>query len=221
MKGRRIPYNAEELAWLEERHDWPRAVLREVFAVLFGRPDVKLDDVKALCSRKGWRTGRTGCFEKGSTPSNKGRACPPGRGGRHPNAVRTQFKPGGRTGRAAAVYKPIGAERLSKEGYLERKIHDGMPFQSRWRAVHIIEWERVNGPIPKAHCLKCLDGNKANTDPSNWELIHRAVLARLNGGPHKRSLAYDEASPELRPTVLVMAKLGHRASELAGSRGRR
>jgi hypothetical protein len=30
--------------------------------------------------------------------------------------------------------------------------------------------------------LKCLDGNKQNTDPSNWEAVPRALLPRLAGG---------------------------------------
>lgn len=77
-------------------------------------------------------------------------------------------------------YKPIGTERISKDGYLERKIHDGMPFQSRWRAVHIVRWEEINGPLPKGHALVFRDGNKANTDPSNMELISRADLMRRN-----------------------------------------
>ena len=61
-------------------------------------------------------------------------------------SARTQFKPGVRQGRATALYKPIGSERISGEGYVERKIHDGMPMQSRWRAVHLLRWEQAHGP---------------------------------------------------------------------------
>lgn len=146
-------------------------------------------------------------------PINKGVPCPPGKGGRHPNARKTQFVKGERRGVAVKLYKPVGTERLSKEGYLERKIHDGMPLQSRWRAVHLVEWEAVNGPIPEGHALKCLDGNRLNTAPSNWELIPRAVLARLNGGRHKRRLAFDDAAPEVKPILMTMAKLEHRAKQ--------
>ncbi|WP_210237328.1 hypothetical protein, partial [Mesorhizobium sp. M3A.F.Ca.ET.175.01.1.1] len=109
----------------------------------FGRPDVKLEDIKALCSRRGWLTGRTGGFEKGSIPFNKGKPHP-ARG----RAAETQFKKGSMTGAAAAKYKPIGTERFNKDGYLERKIHDGLPLQSRWRLVHLIRWEELNGALP-------------------------------------------------------------------------
>jgi hypothetical protein len=214
MKGRQIPYSHEELAWIEERREWSRPMLHSVFVMLFDRPDVSVEALKALCTRKGWMTGRTGCFAKGSTPANKGKPCPPGQGGRHPNAQRTQFKPGGRTGEAARKYQPIGAERFSKEGYRERKIHDGLPLQSRWRSVHLIEWEAVNGPIPEGHFLKCLDGDRQNTDPSNWELMPRAMLPALNGGPNKTRLAYADASPEVRPTLIAIARVEHAARQL-------
>lgn len=213
MRGRRIAYTAEEMAWLEANRLLPIADYHAGFAAAFNR-DVGAKNLQGLRKRKGWKLGRTGHFARGSTPSNKGKLCAPGTGGRHPNAQKTQFQKGARTGRANLLYKPIGAERLTRDGYLERKIHDGLPMQSRWRAVHLVEWEAVNGPLPAGHCLKCLDGDKTNTAPANWELVSRGALARLNGGPHKRHLAYDEASPEVRPALIAIAKVADRARRL-------
>jgi hypothetical protein len=207
VKGRRIRYSAEELAWIEANHRLPIDQLYERFCETFDRGDVSAANLAALRKRKGWSTGRTGRFEKGQVPANKGRPMP-----FHPNSAATRFKPGNRTGKAALNYKPVGTERLSKEGYLERKIHDGMPLQSRWRAVHLIRWEEANGPVPAGHCLKCLDGDRTNTEPSNWQVIPRALLPRLNGGNrHRKVLPYDEAAPEVRPTILAIAELEHRA----------
>lgn len=209
MKGRAIPYSAEEMAWLEDNRLLPIADYYAGFAAAFERADVTAINLHSLRKRKGWKTGRTGQFVKGQAPLNKGKRCAPGQGGRHPNAQRTHFKPGVRQGIAGSLYKPIGTERVSREGYRERKIHDGMPLQSRWRAVHLIEWETANGPIPKGHCLKCLDGDRSNTDPSNWKLIARGLLPRLNGGKATKGVPYDSAPPELKPTVLALAELGH------------
>lgn len=93
-----------------------------------------------------------------------------------------------------------------------------MPLQSRWRAVHLIRWETSHGPLPAGTCLRCLSTDITNTDPSNWELISRAVNLRLNG---RWSLAYAEAEPETRPSVLAAAKLrcasGARRTEAARS----
>jgi hypothetical protein len=212
MKGHPIRYSADEMAWLEANQSLPISDYARGFAERFDR-QVKAVNLHALRKRKGWKTGRTGQFEKGSEPVNKGRKCAPGTGGRHPNAIKTQFRRGERRGVAVKLYRPIGTERIAKDGYLERKIHDGMPLQSRWRAVHLINWEAVNGPIPVGHCLKCL-GDKTNTDPANWKLIPRAMLPALNGGRHKRRPAYDESAPELRPSLLALAEVETEARKL-------
>jgi hypothetical protein len=213
MKGHWISYSAEERAWLEANAALVIGEYHAAFCAQFGRSDVSAGNLHAFRKRNGWRTGRTGCFAKGHEPSNKGKPCPPGTGGRHPNARKTQFKKGGRTGKAALNYQPIGTERITEDGYRERKIHDGLPMQSRWQLVQRIEWEAVNGPIPEGFALKCLDGNRLNTDPSNWEAIPRGVLARLNGGRHKKRLAYDQAEPEVKPVVMAIAKLEHAVHE--------
>jgi hypothetical protein len=212
MKGRHIRYSADEMAWLEAHRLLPISDYYAAFTAAFCRDDVSAQNLHALRKRKGWKTGRTGHFEKGREPWSKGRKCPPGKGGRHPNAVKTQFRKGNRSGIAARVYVPIGTERI-RDGYLVRKINDDFPLQARWRGVHLLNWEAINGPLPKGHALKCLDGNRLNCDPSNWEAVSRGVLARLNGGRTKRRLPFDQAAEELKPTVMALAKLEQRAME--------
>lgn len=114
-------------------------------------------------------------FRKGQTPWNKGTHYVAG--GR---SADTRFKPGDRHGVAVKLYKPIGSERISKDGYLERKINDDLPLQKRWRAVHLIEWEAINGPLPAGHAIAFKDGDKTNRAPDNLELITRAELMRRN-----------------------------------------
>ncbi|MEO1986622.1 MAG: HNH endonuclease [Martelella sp.] len=201
MRGRWIEYSAEELAWIKAHSTENRRETHSAFCSRFKRDDVSLTNFNSLCKRNGWLTGRTGRYTKGRTPENKGKKMP-----FNANSARTRFKKGHRGGRAKENYKPIGTERLSEYGYLERKIHDGMPLQSRWRAVHILRWEERNGPVPEGHCLKCLDGDKLNTDPSNWEAIPRSMLPYLIA---HRGIDYDGAEPEVKPTVLAVAKLRH------------
>lgn len=208
MKGRHIIYEPEELAWIEAHKEMPRAEAYAMFCARFMRQDVSFTNYNALCKRKGWFTGRTGQFVPGQIPQNKGKPMPD-----HVKAkvMATTFKPGQRQGIAVKLYKPIGTERMSKDGYVERKIHDGLPLQSRWRAVHLIRWEELHGPVPAGHALKCLNGNKANTDPGNWEAVPRALLPRLAGA--KKGVPFDSAPAELKPVIMATAKLEHRARE--------
>jgi hypothetical protein len=92
----------------------------------------------------------------------------------------TQFKRGERRGVAVRLYKPIGSERISKDGYLERKVNDGLPLQKRWRAVHLILWESVNGPLPRGHAVAFKNGDKADIRIDNLELITRRELMARN-----------------------------------------
>lgn len=192
----RTKFSAAERAFLKRRQTLPRRELHAAYVEKFGR-EISIEALKALGDRLGLRTGRTGRFEKGGVPANKGKRMP-----YNANSARTQFKKGCLNGRAADVQKPVGAERVSKDGYIERKIHNERPFQSRWRTVQRINWEKLHGPVPKGHVLKCLDGNKRNTDPSNWELISRAVLARRN-----KRFSGERLPPELERAAIAIAKL--------------
>lgn len=201
MRGKSINYTAGELAWIEKHRTLTRRDLTAAFCKAFNRPDVTPDNLKALCTRKGWKTGRDGRLQPGSVSWNAGKKMP-----YNANSAKTQFKKGGRTGRANVVYKQIGTERVTVDGYVERKIHDGLPMQSRWRLVHLLNWEKENGPLPKGMCLKCLDGNRQNTDLNNWEAIPRGALPFMNGhrGPN-----YEAAAAEVRPVILTLAKVKH------------
>jgi len=147
--------------------------------------------------RRGDNAGKQYRFPPGHVPANKGV-----KGICYPGAVATQFKPGHRGGRALEVYKPIGTERISKDGYLERKVNDDMPLQRRWRAVHILLWEEANGPLPKGHALAFRDGNKQHIALDNLELLSRAELMLRN--------TVHNLPPEIVEVVQLRAALNHR-----------
>jgi hypothetical protein len=210
VKGSAIPYSAAEMAWLEANRMMVISDYHRAFGEAFGRADVSLANLHALRKRMGWKTGRTGQFVPGQVSHNKGQKCPPGTGGRHPNARRTQF----RKGNAPHNTKWLGHERVSKDGYVEISIAEANPhtgFDRRYVLKHRWLWEQANGPVPENMCLKCL-GDRLNTDPSNWALVPRGILPRLNGR-HTR-LQYDTAPDELKPTILAAAHLDHRARAL-------
>lgn len=201
MKGRGIPYSAEELEWIEEHKELPRAESYSMFCIRWQRDDVSLQNYKALYNRRGWKTGRTGRFSGGMTPHNKGKLMPPET---RAKCVATMFKPGN----VPHTYRGHGHERIdSRDGYVVMIVDEKNPWtgaDTRPVHKHRYLWEQKNGPLPKDHVLKCLDGDKTNTDPANWEAIPRALLPRLAGGRHG-FLPYDHAAPELRPAVLTLA----------------
>lgn len=109
--------------------------------------------------RRGDEIGKAYRFPKGHVPANKGLRRPGWAPGR---MAETQFKKGSMTGAARAKYKPIGAERICRDGYLERKITDAgdtnAARQRRWVAVHRLVWESVHGPIPPRHVVRFKPG---------------------------------------------------------------
>lgn len=121
------------------------------------------------------RRGMGTRFQKGLVPWNKGIHYTAG--GR---SAETRFKPGHRGGIAAAKYQPIGAERVSKDGYLQRKVNDDMPFQKRWKGVHLIVWEAANGPVPRGHAVVFKNGDKRDIRLENLDLISRRELMARN-----------------------------------------
>lgn len=155
--------------------------------------------------RAGERRGMVTEFRKGQTPPNKGvkhrKGWAPGR------MAETQFKPGMQT----KNWKPVGSTRIVS-GYWYTKVSDipHVRHTVNWKATHIINWEAINGPLPDGYCLKSLDGDRLNTNASNWEAVPRAILPRLNGGRLSR-LAFDKAADELKPLIMTVAKLQHAA----------
>lgn len=126
--------------------------------------------------RRGEKRGMSSRFPKGNVPFNKGLTGWTA-GGR---SAETQFKKGSLNGRAAEIVQPIGAERLSKDGYLQRKINNGPVTQARWKAIHAIVWEQHNGPILKGHIAVFKTADKTNFSIENIEVITRVENMRRN-----------------------------------------
>ena len=202
MKRKIIPYSQAELDFLKAHRTMPRRELHAAFVGKFNRQDVSLDNLKALCKRKGWLTGRSGRFEGGHVPDNKGKSMP-----YNANSAKTQFK----KGQLPHNTKFAGHERLGQDGYVWISVNETNPhtgYCRRYVQKHRWLWEQANGPVPEGMVLKCLDGNRQNTDPANWKLISRAMLVRLSGGFGR---GYDNAPDVLKPTIMAVTELEHQA----------
>lgn len=158
--------------------------LRRSLTAIYGRAGLLglkksaayLSSPDACRLRRGDNVGVRTRFVQGHAPANKGLR----RLGWYRGRMRdTQFKRGERSGRALKLWKPIGIERVSKDGYLDRKINNDLPLQRRWRAVHLILWESVHGPVPRGHVVAFRNGDKSDIRLDNLDLItRRALMAR-------------------------------------------
>jgi hypothetical protein len=108
---------------------------------------------------------------------------------------------------------------VTVDGYVEISVNETNPhtgFERRYVQKHRWLWEKKNGPVPYGFVLKC-KGDRLDTDPSNWELIPRAILPRLSG---RFGRGYEDAPKELKPTIMAVAKLEHQLREKRRARSR-
>lgn len=156
--------------------------------------------------RRGDNVGAAYRFKKGQTPANKGKRRP-----FNANSAKGYFK----KGQLPHNTKYLGHERVTKDGYVEISIAETNPhtgFERRYVQKHRYLWEQLHGPVPKGMALKSVDGNRQNTDPSNWILVKRGLLPRLNG---KHGRDYDRAPAAIKPAILAIAQLEQAVREKA------
>lgn len=73
--------------------------------------------------------------------------------------------------------RPIGAERVNRDGYVE--VHVSQKCREKrndqWQMKHRLIWERANGrPVPEGHNIVFADGDKRNFDPDNLVCVSRS-----------------------------------------------
>ena len=199
MKGRAIKYTRSELDFIYKHREVPRRELTEMVNAEFGTSHT-LSHIKALCSRKGWMTGRTGCFTKGHVPH-------PNAGLKGPN--KTSFQKGHRP----QTWVPVGSEAVDKNGYLKRKIADTGIKKNDWVHVHRQTWEKHHGrKVPEGHIVIFVDGNNRNFEPENLRLISRADNAILN----KYKLR--NVQSEVKPAAITYGQLVNKTRQMERSR---
>ena len=154
--------------WTEEEKEYLKEIvkghtyneLKELMSKKF-KFDYTINQIKGALNRYSLNTGLTGRFKKGNIPANKGK-----KGLVGPN--KTSFY----KGQPPINFRPVGSERVTRDGYVEVKIAN----PSTWRLKHIVVWESVNGKLPKGHAIMFADGNKQNFDINNLLLVSRAQL---------------------------------------------
>lgn len=195
-KGKPIVYTEEMVAFLHGHKTMLREEMTKLFNEKFGT-SVSRRTLNTKCERIGALTGRTGRIEKGNVPWNTGT-----KGLMKPNA--TSFKKGNK----AHNLRPVGSERITKDGYIEVKVAQPNVFELKQRFV----WEQAHGKVPKGHVVIFKNKDKTDCRLENLMLLTRGELARLNQSYRKIS------TPETNEACALMAKVKNKIHQL--ERGR-
>lgn len=186
--SRPLKYSDEQIEWIKNayRKMTPKQMC-EPFNKRFGTNE-KWNQLRAFIHNHGINSGRTGRFEKGQVSWNKGKKGWKA-GGR---SAETRFK----KGQVPSNHKPVGSERISKDGYIEVKTAE----PNVWNLKHRLVWIEHHGSEPEM--LRFRDGNPLNCDISNLVEVSRSDHAIMNK-LHIRELP-EEVEPAVRNLVGVV-----------------
>lgn len=152
------------------------------------------NQIKSFVHNHGINCGRTGRFEKGQTPWNTGTT-----GVMKPN--KTSFKKGD----IPINHRPVGSERITKDGYREIKTAE----PRTWELLQRYNWAKVHGCENMPENLRFKDGNPLNCDVSNLEPVSNQEHMVLN------NMGFNQMPEEVKPIVLNIAKIDVRTKNLS------
>lgn len=145
--------------------------------------------IKSYKANNKLNSGLSGKFRKGQTPHNKGKKMPKEV---YEKVKHTMFA----KGNVPPNHRPVGSERISKDGYIEVKVAE----PNKWRLKQRVVYEEAKGKIPEGCTIIFLDGNKRNFDINNLRCITRSELLYLNCNGLNNS-------NEITETGILMARL--------------
>lgn len=157
--------------------------------------EINAAQIKAIRGRLKIDSGLTGRFEKGHVPPNKGR-----KGYHSPGSEKGWFQKGHRPWN----HNEVGDEAWTTDGYLKIKIAE----PNKWKMKHVLEWEKVNGPIPEGKMITFLNGDHADCRPENLALITNTENLIMN------NMKIRSSDPDVTKTGITVAKLKHKIRKM-------
>ncbi|WP_395347395.1 HNH endonuclease signature motif containing protein [Providencia sp. 2024EL-00732] len=180
----------------EKMRDWMRLnymlrldLLTDAFNHKF-KTERSREAINGFRKRLRLRVGRSGKFSKGNVPFNKGK----------------KGLISGNSGSFQKGHKPhnhqqIGAEALTKDGYIKVKIAE----PNKWELKHRLVWEEHNGPVPQDHVIKFIDDDKQNCDIDNLMIITMKEHAIINRHYSGATAEHKQATVQLARIKLAIS----------------
>ena len=188
MRVKQHKYTQDEIEFFKKfvsGHSYKE--IQAAFIEKFGW-EITISQIKSSVARYKLNTGRTGRFEKGSKPWNKGMK------GTFKGSEKGWFK----KGNIPKNRRPVGSERINVDGYIEIKVAE----PNKWKLKHRCIWEQQYGKLKETDIITFLDGNKLNLDIKNLVCISRNEHLRLN----RDMLRSDDA--DITKAGISIVKLG-------------
>lgn len=106
-------------------------------------------------------------------------------------------------------WKPIGYERITRDGYTEVKVRDfkGIHSAENFELKHRILWEKHHGEIPEEHIVIFKNGDPQDIRIENLMMIPRKVALKLNQFELKSEF------PEITELGVSLVKLQYKTKE--------
>ena len=184
-----MKYEQEHIDFIKAHQGASAREMAELFTEHFNIHVTK-NQMKGVMYRNNISSGKTGRFEKGHIPNSKGQKMSKEQ---YEKCKPTMFK----KGHIPKNHREIGSERITKDGYIERKIKE----PNLWVLKHRLIYEEHYGKIPAGYSVIFGDGDKLNCDINNLILVSRSELLLMN----RNKLIKKDSS--LTKTGLNIAKL--------------
>lgn len=150
-------------------------------------------------------SGLTGQFQKGQVSHNKGKKQIEYMSNEAIERTKaTRFKKGNRP----LCYRPVGSERITKDGYIEVKVAD----PNKWETKNKVIYKKYFGDIPKGYKVIYADGNRLNNEPTNLILVSSSELLIAN----RNHLIYE--NKDLTESGILISKVIDKTNKVKNER---
>lgn len=178
--------------------------LAEMFNQQFDT-NITANEIKWFRKNHKLNSGLTGQFQKGNISHNKGKKQSEYMTKQAIERTKaTRFKKGNRP----SNYRPVGSERITKDGYIEVKVAD----PNKWETKNKIVYKQHFGDIPKGYNVIYADGNKLNNDINNLILVSNSELLIAN----RNHLIYN--NKELTESGILISKVIDKTNKVKNER---